>query len=474
MLLSAAVVTPIHYHIEQRDITSSAEDYNESLANIFSFLVRDDIKAFLLLADHAQGPALTNSIRITLDSVFSQLGRDARLLKVKLYDKDGRLIYSTDETEVGEKGDADDIGFANAYRDKVVSSDLTHRDSMTTLHGMRRDINVVATYTPVFGDMAHDDFIGIFEIYSDVTDRESAFRQAMLLELLLLVVVVGIGYAGLLLVIWLGARDIEKAHQARLVLTAKMATLSAAADAKTRLLTSMSHHLKTPLNAIIGFSEMIAGERLGAVGDKRYARFAGDILDSGRRLLRGIDNILDYVRVDSGPAKLFIDMVSPQSVLQSIVRESAETAATAGISVECAPLPPDTGYLSSDPRYLRQALRNLVDNAIRYNRPGGHVWLGAHALDAGRLAFTVADDGNGIREEDLAGIFLPFGSNAEVLTRMHDGFGIGLPLSHRIAESLGGRLTLERRAEGGMLATFIVPREFVAPADSAAVESEKG
>lgn len=85
--------------------------------------------------------------------------------------------------------------------------------------------------------------------------------------------------------------------------------------------------------------------------------------------------------------------------------------------------------------------------------------VGAHAVDAGRIAFTVEDDGAGIPEADLAGVFVPFGQRAQILTQFQDGFGIGLPLSRRIAELLGGTLTLERRAVGGMLATLVLPRD---------------
>lgn len=458
MLLSAALVGPIHYYLEQRDITQSAEDYNESLANIFSFLVRDHIKAFLLRAATDQNPIGTRDIKATLDAAFEQLDADSRLLKVKLFDDRGTVIYSTDERQIGEQGDDDDAGFEIAFNDKTVASDLTFRKKMTTLNGVLTDLYAVASYIPIFGDDAHQDFIGLFEVYSDVTDREAAFKSVLTMEVLLIVTVVGLGYAGLMLVIWWSARDIERAHQTQLIMAANMAALSATAEAKTRLLMSMSHHLKTPLNAIIGFSDMIQGQRLGPIGDRRYANYATDILEAGRDLLRGVDNILDFIRVDGGAVQPTIETLSPQLVLQALARDLGNQARDKVVAVAVATISPDMSPFESDAHFLQELLRNLGDNAIRYNRPGGHVWLDAQDLPEGRIAFTIADDGIGIAEADIPGVFMPFGTKSQILTQIQGGFGIGLPLARRIAEFLGGNLTLERRPEGGMLATLILPR----------------
>lgn len=336
---------------------------------------------------------------------------------------------------------------------------MTFRPNMTTLNGLSEDRYVVASYVPIFNDTTRRDFLGLFEIYSDVTERERSFRNAVILETVLTVITVGAGYAGLMLVIILGARDLERAHQKAIKMASQMASLSAAADAKTRLLTSVSHHLKTPLNAIIGFSEMIEAEKLGPIGDKRYARFAADILDAGRKLLKGIDNILDYIRVDGGRLALHPDLQSPQQILRTVALEAADAASLAGITIEVEEVPVDFAYLKADAKYLRQVLRNLTDNAIRYNKPGGHVWLGGRLADEMRAVFTVRDDGPGVAAEDLPGIFVPFGQRQQILTQFQDGFGIGLPLSRRIAERLGGSLTLERLPQGGMLATLVLPRD---------------
>lgn len=458
MLLSAALVAPIHYYLEQRDITRSVADYNESLASIFAFLTRDQIEALLVTASDTQNTPLLESIGKTLDGAFEHFDRSAKLLKVKLFDARGRLIYSTDADEVGEAGDSDDDGFTRAFRDHVVLSDQTFRQHMNTLHGPMTDRYVVASYVPIFTDLSRSEMLGLFELYSDVTDREKAFRHALILEMVLIVLIVGVGYAGLLLAIWLGARDMERAHRMHLEMNTKMATLSASAQARTRLLMSMSHHLKTPLNAIIGFSEMIAEERLGALSDKRYTRYAGDILNAGRHLLQGVDNILEYVRVDSGKVRVAPDLISPRHLLAAMVRDFAPAATTAQVTVTVAPMSGEIEIVS-DVRFLRQILRNVTDNAIRYNRPGGHVWLDCALQDADHVVFSVADDGIGVAEDDLAGIFEPFGTKAQVLTQVQDGFGLGLPLSRRLAEFLGGTLSLERRGAGGVIVKLLLPRE---------------
>ncbi|MDY0871909.1 sensor histidine kinase [Dongia rigui] len=467
MLLSAALVAPIHYYIEQRDIKQSVADYNESLANILAFLTRDHVKAILVTADESEHAPILHAIRATLDGAFEHIDPASNLLKVKLFDARGVLIYSTNAEEIGEVGDSDDDGFERAFRDHTQHTDQTYRAKINALRGPLTDRYVVASYVPIFADPDRKQMLGLFELYSDVTERESAFRQALILEMVLIVVIVGIGYAGLLVAIWLGARDMERAHHMNLEMSTKMASLSASAQARTRLLMSMSHHLKTPLNAIIGFSEMIAEERLGALGDKRYAHYAGDILESGRHLLQGIDNILEYVRVDSGKVTINPDMIAPQHLLAAIVRDLAPAAAAAQVSVVVAPLSSELAHIVSDVRFLRQILRNVTDNAIRYNRPGGHVWLDCTIRDAGHVAFTIADDGIGVAEADLADIFEPFGTKAQVLTQVQGGFGLGLSLSRRLAQFLGGTLSLERREAGGVSVTLVLPREIGAAGDGA-------
>lgn len=469
MLLSAALVAPIHYYLEQRDITQSVAEYNESLANILAFLTRDRVKTILATADESEHAPILYAIRSTLDGAFEHFGPASNLLKVKLFDARGTLIYSTNAEEIGEVGDSDDAGFERAFRDHVQHSDQAFRAEINTLRGPMTDRYVVASYVPIFADPDRQQMLGLFELYSDVTEREKAFRHALILEMVLIVVIVGIGYAGLLAAIWLGAREMERAHRMHLDMSTKMASLSASAKARTRLLMSMSHHLKTPLNAIIGFSEMIAEERLGALGDKRYAQYAGDILESGRHLLQGIDNILEYVRVDSGKVTINPDLISPQHLLAATARDLSPAATAAQVSLVVAPLPPELAHIVSDVRFLRQILRNVTDNAIRYNRPGGHVWLGCTIRDAGHVAFTIADDGIGVAEGDRAGIFEPFGAKTQILTQVQGGFGLGLSLSRRLAEFLGGTLNLEPRSEGGVVVTLVLPREIGGAGESAAV-----
>ncbi|WP_374380050.1 sensor histidine kinase [Dongia sp.] len=458
MLFSALLVAPIRYRTESEDIRHTAEAYNESMAHSLVLMVRDDIVTVLLSHDHAPDPKAMRGVQTVFNTAFGELAQSSKLLKVKLFDETGHLIYSTAADEEGEEGDDEDNAFAWAMREKTTKSDLTFRRNMATLEGMRSDRHVVASYVPIFADRERKTFLGLFEIYSDVTDRMQSFKNEIFLEMTLTVVVVGLGYAGLLMAVVMGARSLDRAHRDGLKMAAQVASLSAAADAKTKLFTSMSHHLKTPLNAIIGFSEMIEGERLGPIGDRRYVRYAGDILESGKGLLKGIDNILEYVRVDSGKLVLHPDLADPRDILSAIVRELRPVAEAAKVVLDIEVVQ-ELPYIVVDAKCLRQILRNLVDNAVRYSKANGHVRLGARLINDTQILFTVEDDGIGISEEDLGGVFVPFGQRAQILTQFQGGFGIGLPLSKRLAECMGGSLSLERRVEGGMLASLILPHE---------------
>jgi signal transduction histidine kinase/ActR/RegA family two-component response regulator len=236
--------------------------------------------------------------------------------------------------------------------------------------------------------------------------------------------------------------------------------------AKSELLSRMSHELRTPLNAILGFGQLLEME----CTDRDRAEEVGQILKSGRHLLSLIDVVLDISRIDAGTMALSLEPVRTGDVIGDALELAAPLAAERGIRLEP---PPDTAidrYVRADVQRLKQVLLNLLSNAIKYNREGGRVSLNVEEA-ADRLRIVVLDTGPGIPAEHLDEVFTPFQRLAQD-TAAIDGAGLGLALSKRLVEAMGGELGVI--SERGVGSTFWVVLPPATPVAAPAPDPARG
>ncbi|WP_171189566.1 sensor histidine kinase, partial [Alienimonas chondri] len=224
--------------------------------------------------------------------------------------------------------------------------------------------------------------------------------------------------------------------------------------AKSEFLANMSHELRTPLTAILGYSDLAAGAaRDGGAGagdcDADLTEYCGTIRRNGEHLLRLINQILDLAKIESG--KLLTERIPVQLIplTSELIAEQAPSAAGKGIAI-CSEIAPDVPRtVMADPTRLRQMLSNLLTNAVKFTFQGEVRLRVSYDETAGELEFAVEDTGCGIAEEDLERLFCPFEQADASVTRRHGGTGLGLSVSRRLAERLGGSLTARsRRGEG--------------------------
>jgi len=224
---------------------------------------------------------------------------------------------------------------------------------------------------------------------------------------------------------------------------------------KAAFLAAMSHELKTPLNAVLGFSEIIRDELLGPVGHEGYRDYAGDIHKSGSRLLTVINDVLDVSRLEGG--LLTID-ARPESMQD--VADAAVTLAHAishderKIEID---VPADMPTLHVDPRRLSQALGNLLANALKFTPQNGEVRLIARMQLDGSVHLLVQDTGIGMAEETIAVALEPFRQLDGSLARRFEGAGLGLSISKALAELHGGSLSLKSALGEGTAVTISLP-----------------
>ncbi|MGN6388736.1 MAG: ATP-binding response regulator [Burkholderiaceae bacterium] len=256
------------------------------------------------------------------------------------------------------------------------------------------------------------------------------------------------------------ARQTEELRRNGEAIAEKNAQLELASRMKSEFLANMSHELRTPLNAIIGFTGTLLMKLAGpltADQDKQLKI----IQSSARHLLSLINDLLDVAKIESGKVELNPEPVVCQDVLAELVDTLRPLAGEKGLELRID-APGQPIGLVCDRRALHQILINLINNAIKFTEQGEvRVSVGRREDDPGgpggadgTVRFSVRDTGSGIRPEDRARLFQAFTQLDASSTRRHDGTGLGLYLSRKLAGLLGGELTCE--SDYGRGSTFML------------------
>jgi len=246
----------------------------------------------------------------------------------------------------------------------------------------------------------------------------------------------------------------------------------AANRAKSDFLANMSHELRTPLNAILGFSEVLLNEMAGPLGQPRYREYAVDIHESGQHLLALINDILDLSKVEAGRVELVDDVIDVSALVEKTVRLVADRAEQTEIEIRVL-APPGLPRLIADERLVKQALLNLISNAVKFTPSGGRVDV-TESLDAdGGFRLGVSDTGIGIADTDIERVLTPFCQVESSLSRNYQGTGLGLPLTKSFVEMHGGTLELTSRLGEGTEVALRFPAKRVRHAPSGQSSDQK-
>ena len=256
------------------------------------------------------------------------------------------------------------------------------------------------------------------------------------------------------------ALDITRRKRAEKRLVGAKEEAASASQAKSEFLARMSHDMRTPLNAIIGFSEVVAGEMFGTVGSEQYRQYAQDIHDSGILLLNLINDILDLSKIEAGKFEVTNEPVDIGAIAAAAARPAGFQAEAANVSLT-VDVAPELPQIICDWRAVRQILDNLLSNAVKFTPGGGEVTLTAHIDGDGRMVVAVADTGIGIAAADLDRVLEPFEQVDGAIPRPHEGTGLGLHLSRRLAELHGGTLDITSVVGVGTSVTVCFPKERV-------------
>lgn len=237
------------------------------------------------------------------------------------------------------------------------------------------------------------------------------------------------------------ARDITSRKDAEKQLIQAKLAAETASQAKSEFLSRMSHELRTPMNAILGFTELMM--ELGEDPLTENQRESLNIIQgAGRHLLDLINEVLDLAKIDAGKLQLACNDVDWRAVLKQSVELTRPSLDKQGLSLIDEIASEGPAIVKADEVRLRQVLLNLLSNAVKYNRPQGSITLRSTIADTGMLRIEVTDTGEGLTEAQIGELFEPFNrlTNGGAST---EGVGIGLVISKRLMELMGGDIGVQ-------------------------------
>ncbi|MBO9560829.1 MAG: HAMP domain-containing histidine kinase [Caulobacter sp.] len=226
-------------------------------------------------------------------------------------------------------------------------------------------------------------------------------------------------------------------------------------DQKRSFLRMVSHELRTPLNAVIGFSEILSCELYGPLGAPQYKEYATLVHESGLKLLRLVNQIVEIARLEGHVTDLDLGEESLDDAVEDVILQLRGEASSRGVSI-VAPEAGTLPCLRADGRGLRTILTNLLQNALTHSPQGGLVLIEARQI-GGAVEIEIRDHGEGVDPADLPRLIRPFEQGGATLTRESEGAGLGLPIVDLLTRAMDGSLRLKSTVGHGFTAIVTLP-----------------
>jgi PAS domain S-box-containing protein len=254
-------------------------------------------------------------------------------------------------------------------------------------------------------------------------------------------------------------RDLSQSRKSESELQQARRLADRAANAKADMLARISHEVRTPLNAIIGFAEVMIGERFGALGNERYVEYMKDIRASGERVIAIINDLLDLSRIETGKLDLAFASQNLNDLIENCVAVMQPRANRERIIIRTSlahALPP----VVADATALRQITMNLIGNSIHLANAGGQVIVSTALSDFGEVVLRVRDTGHGLNDNEVAAALEPFRTQPPS-DQASDNSGVSLSLTKALVEANRAQFHIKTGAHSGTLIEVVFPREMV-------------
>jgi two-component system, cell cycle sensor histidine kinase PleC len=401
-------------------------------------LAQAGIQPLLTPADLTAG--LSTARLDELDNSLRGVAFGKVIARLKIWNRDRVVVYSDNRNLVGHVFlAADDLTSALAGRTgSEISQANAAENKADNLHG-----TFLSVYVPIFFDDPLKP-AGVLELYLPWAPVAAQIQQESEHLYVLLAIGLGLLYLSMLPVFLVADRwrrrltaslDSVQEERRRGEETARVSEL------KSTFLASMSHEMRTPLNAVLGFTQLLRTPGFGELTE-RQDKYVQNIARAGRHLLAVTNDVLDLSKIEAGRMDLEIAHVD----LAEIVREAEEILRPLS-DAKSQSLVADAFALgvNADPLRLTQVLVNLLSNAIKFTPADGAIRVSAQRIGAW-VEIDITDSGRGITVEDQAAVFENYKQGGKVRS---DGTGLGLPLSRRLIELMGGELVLVASTPAG-------------------------
>jgi two-component system cell cycle sensor histidine kinase PleC len=348
---------------------------------------------------------------------------------------------------------------ANNVQDAILKGESSLRVVndiiITDKNGLVSKKSVIKTYFPIYTD---NNFIadGVIEIITDVTKEldyidNISLNYSIIFILLLVIFFIIITYI---------QHKVQKTVNKQIQISRNLKELKIQSEdensAKIEFLANISHELRTPLNSIIGFSEIILNdkEHNAKLSEKSYD-YINDIHNSGKQLLSIINDILDFSKAFSNKLRIENSEIDLNKICNYIIRFMQPKADEYKIEI-IAILPSPNIIIKADPKRLKQALLNILSNSIKFTPKGGKIIIEAKINSShDEVIIEISDNGVGIKEKDIPKALSVFHQLDNDLNREYEGTGLGLPLTKKLVELMGGKFELSSKENLGTKVTMI-------------------
>ncbi len=234
-------------------------------------------------------------------------------------------------------------------------------------------------------------------------------------------------------------RNVDDRKQQEAQLASAKEAAERANQVKTRFIQGLSHEMRTPLNAILGFAQLLDRLQTSPLSDLQL-EYVNQIRAGGEHLLELVNDVLDLARIEAGELKLWPEELVVASIMDSCLEQLRNLAHERQVSIDTSY--DDDGDIVADPTRLKQVLFNLLSNGVKYNSSPGVLTLRIESTDTDHLRIRVRDTGPGISEDALAALYEPF-NRLGVTDVDVEGTGLGLPITRELVEAMGGTMGVD-------------------------------
>lgn len=491
----APCINTIPYSLQQ--LIRSGEQENITVTQALINTVWPAYEAFVGTASGlSTGQLKQHNTTLTIYSRLLENIKKLPVLKIKIFDLQGKTIFSTDKSQIGIQKPSSYAGRQSAASGEVIST-FSFRRTFNAIQGTLTDRHVVSSYLPIYGK-AGTKVSAVFEVYYDVTNRFQQIRQDQFNVFLIIIATMSIFYFVLFFIfkranvllrrqalnlneylsqiegqnIKLEERTFAlnsaikelETHRSHLQdnveertkeLNHAKNTAERASNSKSLFLANMSHELRTPLNAILGYVEMLYEDM--DEEDKTGSDMA-KIHTAGAQLLHVINDILDISKIESGKMDIYLEQINIKEIITEVCESTNSLAIKnhSTIEIECHD---ELGEFTTDTTKLRQILYNLLSNANKFTAKGKVKVSATRTFDKVKdcLKIQVSDTGIGMTKEEMLHIFKSFSQADESTTRRFGGTGLGLAICNGLCRMLGGTVSVDSEVDVGTVFTVRLP-----------------